>query len=705
MRQTKRIFIIPLILTLTLSLYAQHSAFKKVYIISDTVLYSSKTHSVKSESMLKTYFYYSKPQQVVEFRLFPATPDINFELVPSRDYVVVDSMINLGDYSRIKVQFSNLNTSDLLRLTLKINKEIGDVYEEIHLQPLYKTTASIKPADNELFIGEEKTYEVFSNNPDNIQVSNEWISAGSMDYRFSKEGGKLFLSIIPQELGRKLLTADLSSNNPFLENLKLVYSIPSIEYEFNVKASRLKFLGLDKNEITLEELTRTEGIEIQIQDSPSLSIKKTYRIENQEVKGGALIAEIFTKQRLSNNRVLCVLRPYNYHKSSDGYLYIKDGDIARFITNVSITHKTQIDNIYILREGQGWNKSTTIYPGESFDIKLEGKGLHKAKFHFEDLLDVSRDTLIKSEKEQYFKLQVPVDITKRQITIYNHNLPSGHNLQVSEFQSPRDFDFVYMSYGDMARRITGVREPILYSDVVKDMTFSFNTNKIDDDILHGKQYLKMQINITGKNNELIELRTIENIVVCPSEKSPRSAYYQQGTDCINGDVSLNKYLHSPTYNLEGWSRIRVKVEHDKSKHGGKGYEKELDVILKRAYRFDLDVSFPAGLLTISPSDTSNSIGSLSGISMALIGQFSFYHPDKINKLRPYKIGAGFLALNAFNFSDDASTDRDVGLVVLASVYPTTRDTKLSFPLYVGGGYYIKAKEFVFLVGPGIRVSF
>ncbi len=703
MRQTKKILSIATLLILTISIYAQHSSFKKIYIVSDTVLYNSKSHFIKSEDRTKLYFYYSNSQQVVEFRMFPVNPNLNFELVASRDYVIVDSLLNIGEYSRMKVQFSDLNTSDLLRLTFKIKQDTGFKYEEIHLQALNKTTASIRPSDNELFIGEEKTYEVYSNNPDNINISSEWISSGSMDYRFSKSGGKIFLSIIPQELGQKLLTAKLTTNNPFLKDKKLIYSIAPIEYLFNVKASRLKFLGMDKSELTLEEITSTEGIEIQLQNSPSLEIKKTYRVENQETSGGALIAEIYTKQRLTNNRVLCVMRPYNYHRSSDGYLYIKDGDNARFITNVSITHKTQIENIYILREGQGWKKTTTIFPGEFFDIKIEGKGLHKAKFHFEDLVDVSRDTLIKSEREQYFKLEVPTDITKHQITIFNHNMPTGHTLSVKEFQKPRDFDYIYMNYGDLARRVNGVREPIMYQDVVKDLTFTFNTNKIDENVLHGKQYLKMQINVTGRKNELIELRTIDNITVCPSDKSPRAAYYK-GSDCFNGDLSLNKYLHTPTYDLDGWSRIRVKIENDKTKHGGLGYEKELEVILKRTFSFDLEVSFPAGLITFSPSDTSNSIGRLSGVSMAIIGQFSFYHPDKINKYRPYKIGAGFLALNAFNFSDNAQ-NRDVGLVILASVYPTTRDAKLSFPLYVGGGYYIKKKEFVFLIGPGIRVSF
>jgi hypothetical protein len=87
----------------------------------------------------------------------------------------------------------------------------------------------------------------------------------------------------------------------------------------------------------------------------------------------------------------------------------------------------------------------------------------------------------------------------------------------------------------------------------------------------------------------------------------------------------------------------------------------------------------------------------------MIAQFSFYHHEKFAKYRPYKIGAGFLALNAFNFSDNAD-NRDVGLVILGSLYPTTRDVKLTFPLYVGGGYLLKDQKWFFLIGPGIRVK-
>jgi hypothetical protein len=48
-------------------------------------------------------------------------------------------------------------------------------------------------------------------------------------------------------------------------------------------------------------------------------------------------------------------------------------------------------------------------------------------------------------------------------------------------------------------------------------------------------------------------------------------------------------------------------------------------------------------------------------------------------------------------------NRDVGIVVLGSLYPVQRDVKLTFPLFIGGGYYMNAQKFFYLVGPGIRL--
>jgi hypothetical protein len=214
----------------------------------------------------------------------------------------------------------------------------------------------------------------------------------------------------------------------------------------------------------------------------------------------------------------------------------------------------------------------------------------------------------------------------------------------------------------------------------------------------------MDITITGRNNELIEVKTIENIVICPGIRSPRAEHYNR-SDCGLTQFDLNKYFRKKTSSLDIWSRINIKVSNQKEKYSSGGTTQEFDIILKKASSFDVEVSFPAGLITVSkpnPGSEDQRLGQLTGISIAMIAQFTFYHPEKINVQRPYKIGAGFLALNTFNFSDDAE-NRDIGLVVLGSIYPTTKDVKLTFPLYVGGGYQLKNQKWFFLIGPGIRI--
>jgi hypothetical protein len=93
-----------------------------------------------------------------------------------------------------------------------------------------------------------------------------------------------------------------------------------------------------------------------------------------------------------------------------------------------------------------------------------------------------------------------------------------------------------------------------------------------------------------------------------------------------------------------------------------------------------------------------------GVSMAVIGEYSFYRKDKINSLEPFKIGAGFLALNAFDLSNNSSS-KDLGAVVLGTLNPVNTDKKFSFSIYFGGGYLISAKTFFWLIGPGITIQF
>ncbi|MEQ8472981.1 MAG: hypothetical protein RIC35_17435 [Marinoscillum sp.] len=645
---------------------------------------------------------YDEDNEVAEIYLFfdEASPVSQVAVVPSGDYVMVDSLIMFRDYARFKVQFNSLTNSDFLKFTLRLSLDsLNEELVELPLFPYTNTYVKLYPGTEELYIGEEKVFELTSNNIDNIVEDNRWTEGKPVNYRVTRDGSRLLLHLLPNSLGDQRIQVPFQLKKPYLKEGKMTYSLKPLEYTFNIKSGRLAFLQFDEQEVTPKD-DKTEPIEIQIDNNRFLRLDKTYRIENQEEAGGPLIAELYTKARLNNDKVLCLLRPYAFHRKSEGYLYIKDGDDPRFVTNLDITPKTSIKSIFVQRQGKSWEKSNKVYPGETVNVKLEGEGLHKANFSFPGANNLEFDSLIKNENISLFKIKVPLTITSNSIEIFNHNQSTGSSLSVEEYQRPREFDFISLDFGTNQVILDDIDKPIYYEQTLTDLVFDFQRSKIDEGKeLHGKQYLTIKVKISNKKGNLIELYQFDEVVVCPNESSPRFVHYDS-KDCRNEDINLNNFITKKTSDLEEWSRIELEISHIKTKYGGNGRTKKVQIHLKRDHNFDIDVSFPAGLLILKSG--SENFANFGGPSFAMIAQMSFYQPGRIAKYRPYKIGAGFIAIDAFNFSDN-NDSRDVGLVVIGSLYPTSSDNKLTFPLYAGFGYLMGDKTPFFLIGPGIRV--
>jgi hypothetical protein len=683
------------------------SIFRNIEIRTDSLIYNITRHTVTMDNEKMLYFIYNNENEVGEIALYPDKElgIRNFKLIPSGDFEVMDSLAYFNDAWRCKLRFRNLSHSQFLKLQVKYNIDQQEKLEIIRLLPCTRTIVSLRPGSDELFIGEEKVFDLVTNNAENIRITGEWTSGLNIDYLLEKQNDQIRLHVIPNRLGLQRLSVSIQTEKPFVDlaTNRIIAQPHPVEFVFNVKTSLLKYLNIDKREITMDETSRTRGVEVQIDNIRPLEINRTYRVENQENPGGTLIAEIFTRSFLSNNRMLCYLRIYNFHRASEGYLYIKEGDDAKFITNFNITPATAITRVSVMHEGGDWSSDLSIYPGETIGVKIEGLALYKARFHFEELIDITTDTLIRNENEAYLKLRVPLDISKKRVNLYNYSNVTGFSLTVKEFEIPRPFDYIMVNYGDLNRTLSGIHGPILFKKTIRDVVLTFNTDKIDsDNKLFGRQFLTIDVRITGPNSELVDMRTIPNIVVCPSDRSPRYNYYDK-RNCAQNEISLNKYIHRSTNDLDDWSRINLTVKTNPDKYDGEIQEKDIEIILKKRYKFDIDVSFPAGLITVSKDEEDPkkaTFSNLYGISMAMIAQFAFYHPEKIAKLRPYRIGAGFLALDAFNFQ---SENQDLALVALASLYPTTRDKKLAFPLYIGGGYQFKEGKWMMLIGPGISV--
>ena len=735
------------------------SLFNEIVIKVDSSQYSYSKNHIKYQGQNYLYFYFNSEDEVCELNLFPAFDSkiTSVELLKSSDYVQLDSIVFLNrDHYKIRVKFLNLNKSNFLNFTFNIRTEGSDKNkaEELKLFPFTKTTVNFFPPSDELFIGEEKVYELVTNNLNNIKLTSEWTTGLDINYRISESNGQLRIHLLPSALGARLVKIKFQTISPFLnENKELTYDLPVLEQSFRVKNSRIVFLNLDKKDITYDEDARKTGILVQLDNHRQIVIGKTYRIENQEQPGGALIAELFTKNNLANDKILCILRPFNLHRQTEGYLYIKDGDETKFITNISFTPKTNITSVQVMHEGQDWTQNLAVYPGETVDIKLEGEGLHKAKFHWEDVIDITSDTLIRNETLCYFKLKVPMTINKRQVTLFNNVTPTGFSLKIKEYQTPRNLDFVMLNYGSGKRVLSNLNPTVIQRNTIKDITIGFDNIKIDsDNKLFGKQYLDVEVKILGKRGELIEMKSIKNLVVCPGDNSPRAAYYKDKA-CTNSNISLNTILGNKTFDMEDFSQIQMEFKHQGDKYSDGGFTKQVDIVLQRMVMFDIDVSFPAGLLIQNlgktntertafaiydeqmsnyPTEhgaylkqleqwTANPVGAkpvfqdpvkpkkatftddIGGISLALIAQFSFPDAEKVGRMKPYKLGAGFLAINTFNFNQSAQ--RDLAVVFLGSLYPIKPGRVFSMPIHFGFGYKFQDAIPFLMLSPGIGIRF
>jgi len=695
--------------------------FNSIILKADTSQYSYSKNIIKYQGNNYLSFYYNTEDEVCELNLFPTfnSKITLVELLKSADYVQLDSIVFLNhEYFKVRVKFINLNKSRFLNFTFNIGTEGSEKSQvaELKLFPYTKTTVNFFPPNDELFIGEEKVYELETNNLSNIKLTSEWTTGLDINYRISESNGQLRVHLLPSGLGPHIVNIKLQTISPFLnEKKELVYDLPVIDQSFRVKNSRIIFLNLDKKDITFDEDSRKTGVLVQLDNHRQLMIHKTYRIEDQEQPGGTLMAELFTKNYLANDKILCIIRPFNLHRQSEGYLYIKDGDDTKFITNISFTPKTNIASIQVMHEGQDWTQNLAVYPGETVDVKIEGEGLQKAKFHWEDVVDITSDTLIRNENLCYFKLKIPMSINKRHVTLFNNVTPTSYNLNIKEYQSPRNLDFVTVNYGNGSRIVSNLNPTVIQRNTIKDITIGFDNSKIDSDTkLFGKQYLDVEVKILGKKGELIEMKSIKNLVVCPGDNSPRSAYYKDKA-CTNSNISLNTLLGNKTFDMEDFSQIQMEFKHQGDKYGDGGFTKQVDIVLQRTVMFDIDVSFPAGLmiqnlgktkaerenpLTTKKATFTDDIG---GISLALIAQFSFPDAERVGRMKPYKVGAGFLAINTFNFSESAK--RDLAVVFLASLYPIKPGRVFSMPIHFGFGYKFQDAIPFLMLSPGIGIRF
>ena len=683
----------------------QQGYFQDIELKTDTAKFSLNNNRVVWQGEPYLYFTHSEKQIEAELYCYPVNynDQEQVRLVNSTAFEEVDSLVWLGKYYKTKIRFNNLIAAQSVSLVFEVSQPDSKAsFYEVKLFNNQIPVIQITTGNNEdFYIGEIKEIPLNNQFAEYIKTSSDWANTPKYDYRFMNDHG-LKLQILPKESGKLDISIVPISKKYFLSKEgDFTNRANPITISATVKQTRLQFLTVDRPDIPIE-FTNARGIEIQLENSRNLQLKKTYRIEDQSEPGGIFIGEIYTRGLLNNDKILCWFRPFSLHRLSEGYLYIKDGDEAKFITNINILPKFSITKVSLLREGADWNSNLTANPGESVELKIEGSGLNRAVFKIDEAQDFKLDTARSGEAVQVIKFKIPGNVSKRKLGIYKNGNPIGSDILVKEFQKPRSLDFVSINYGDSYIPITNLVKPVLYDKSITDLSLKFNPDLIDNvGKLYGKQYLSITINLFNNRRELLESRVIDNYVVCPSDVSPRSAFYDS-KDCQKGNININNYISRKTYDLADWSRIEVIIKHKETQYSDPGFTQRVELILQKHSSFDIEVSFPGGLLIQRIGN--NSFANFGGVSLAILGQFSFYKPNEVEKLRPYKLGAGIIALNAFNFSSN-NTTRDLGIVAIGSLYPIQTKSKLKFPLFLGFGYFLQEEKWFYLVGPGIQLSF
>ena len=684
----------------------EESPFVNMIFKIDTSVYTWEENAMMINGEMQLPFFYDSENEMaeVEMKLAEHADAAAIQLKFSNDYILVDSILNINDHIRFKVKFKDLTSSNFLKFVFKDQMDsFKTKFYDLGLFPHTQTRLQMVSSNSEFFIGEEQIIDIAVSNIHNVKINNQWVNEDKANYLIRKYNDQLRVHFLPKKRGFYTWKVKIPLRKPEIVGETIVFESAPLIKRFEIKSGRIAFLNINQLEITPSEDNQKPNI-IQIDNNVRLSLGKTYRIEDQEAPGGALIAELYTQSSLSNGKVLATLRTYAYHQKSKGYLYLKQNDKALFVTNFDITPRTKIESIYIQRPGKNWEKTQKIYPGEKINIRLEGQGLHKGKFTFEGTFQQQYDSLLRNENEIQFRIDVPLDILSNTVEIYNHSSSTGLKLNVNEYQKPKELDFVILDIDGNDYPVNTLDKPIYYEKTITDLVIKFDENRIDfSNKLFGKQFLEIDIKIKNKAGNIVELYEFEDIIVCPGTFSPRGDRYDK-SDCTSNTINLNNFIKNKTSQLPEWAQIELDIKHKDSAYEAVRFNRKVAIVLKRTNSYDIDVSFPAGLLVLK-FDEQSDFANFGGVSLAMMAQMSFYQPGKFAEYRPYKIGAGFIFLNAFSFDENDSRGRDVALVVLGSVYPISREKKLTFPLYAGFGYFLQEKIPFFMLGPGIQVRF
>ena len=681
--------------------------YSNVFFRVDTTTYSIKQNAMDYHEQKVIPLRINGVQEIIEVSFYPdALSQVqSVQFYDNNAIDPIDTLVHLsnGTYSG-KFKFHNLQGGSLNTLLLKVKTANAVINESFTLLPYQTTTITGFNENLELISGEDKTIELNVSNPGNIQFPTLQESNSDFDYSLLVNENNINIALHPKHPGFHTLQLFPQTKTLYLNDKnELTTKLPPVNLSFNVKPSRLYYVNLDKPEFYIDNHVE-DYEEVQMGPKCEFEVGKVYRIENRLEPGGKLIAEFIPKAVIADTKMLCVLYPYSLHNPSEGYLYIKQGSEVRYITNFSVSPKPTIEHLALLHDGEDWTTTDVVYPGETLQVRVEGKGLTHAKINFSNCTNIKQDTARIFDDVLFYSIKVPTNINKKVIYLEINHKRTKVELVVKENLKPRNLDFVALSTEGQNLPLTStiLNKPLVDQNVFKSVVLQFNPALIDQgEELYGKQYLELEVKVYNNKNDLTEIQHVENIVICPDQASVRSPYYDR-KDAFRSSINLNDYLTRKTYELEGWSRLEIVIKHAAGHYSETGYSRKIVLIKRKITDYNLEVSFPAGLLTKRYG--ANDVSELNGLSMAFLGQMSFYEKNNIKVLHPLKLGAGFMVLNLLSSATSAAPV-DVGAVVIASLLPMKQDSKFNFPIYFGTGYLFRSGSWFSLVGPGVQFNF
>ena len=306
-------------------------------------------------------------KEEVELRFYPKKGDtiVPYAVLEGKHYAQADSLLMIANtFYRVRLSLKDISPGQGFSILMAFKEGNDQTNHEINVHPYLEPKIALAEKETEVFRGEEKTIDIITPHAEYFHIDEEWVEEENYDYRIRRESGKLSLSLRGKTVGNFSLEIPTQVQFSLPVDGKISNAAPTISTKITIKPSRLRFLNIDRENIFFDSESRSAG-EIQLDYDPRFKMKTSYRIEDVNESSGRLVAEIIPKSTLGNDKILCEVYSYSHHRTSDGYLYIKEGTRTMAMTNFNVVNRPQIQEISLMREGGDWTENLAVYPGET----------------------------------------------------------------------------------------------------------------------------------------------------------------------------------------------------------------------------------------------------------------------------------------------------------------------------------------------------